>query len=132
MKSEYDKMLKELEEGLQTCLSELVQIQRRKAWFEQAIAGVKGIMGNEEDNPGAVGITQAIRDLLYQNPIRWVSAPTVRDKLRKVGFPINGYTQPLAVIHTTLMRLKKQGELDWKMADGKTEYRWASEEKEEE
>ena len=126
----YEEVLKELEEGLRICISELVQIQRRKAWFEQAIAGIKGITGNEEADPEVAGITQAIRDLLYEHPNRWVSAPAVRDKLKEIGFPIDGYTQPLAVVHTTLKRLVRQEEFESGHIEGASRYRWACKERE--
>ena len=47
----------------------------------------------------------------------------MRAFLRKEEFPIDDYTNPLAVIHTTLKRLHAQNELQSWERHGKTWYR---------
>ena len=129
----YAEALDQLETDLQDCIRELARIKRKKEQFEQAIAGITGITsGEEEEEPEATGITQAVRDLLRQHPNKWVSAPAVRDKLKSEGFPVDQYAQPLAVVHTTLRRLTNQGELESGNVEGAIRYRWSGEAGEEE
>ena len=52
-----------------------------------------------------------------------LTAPEVRQQLALMGIDISGYSNPMAVLHTTLRRLKsvrcfKDG------TDGQTEYLW--------
>lgn len=83
---------------------------------------------NEETSPG---LTDAVRKLFSIGPNVWGSATKVRDGLKKHGFPLDNYTQPLAVIHTTLRRLEKQGELESKEIEGTTRYHLAGEREDE-
>lgn len=128
--SYYKQLLEDLQSDLDECLSELRQNQNRKANLEQAISGVQGLLKGNEEEVETTGLTNAVRKLFSAHPKVRGSAITVRVGLKKYGFPIEDYTQPLAVIHTTLRRLAKQGELEPKEIEGTTHYRWVGEEEE--
>ena len=123
----YAEALEKLEADLQDCIRELARIQRKKEQFEQAIAGITGITSEEGEKPEVAGITQAIRDLLCRHPNKWVAPTAVRNKLRKDGFPVDQYSQPLAVIHTTMRRMTNQGELESGNVEGSIRYQWNGE-----
>lgn len=59
---------------------------------------------------GETGITGAIR-LLLQRAKTPLSPTQIRDELMDHGFDLNDYANALAVIHNTLKRLDRQGEL---------------------
>ena len=68
------------------------------------------------------GITTAIRKLLkaHGGPL---SPLQVRSLLNEAGFDINSYASGLIVIHSTLKRLERQGEVTLvKTSDGLTAY----------
>ena len=83
-----------------------------------------GLLLGENVSEEAIGITDAIRELLKENRDTWYSAIAVRRVLRKKEFPVDDYSQPLAVIHTTLKRLQEQEEIKPGERDGKTFYKW--------
>jgi len=68
----------------------------------------------EQINPhifyGAAGISDAIRQLLADSKVP-MSAVEIKTALAEKGFDMDAYSSPLVVIHNTLNRLDKQGEL---------------------
>ena len=129
---DYEKMLEDIQADLGNCLLEMEETQKRKADLERAVSIIQVLLGDPKEGAESTGLTDEVRMLFSRHPQVWANAAKVRRGLKNHGFPIENYTQPLAVIHTTLRRLKKQGELDSKVAEGKTEYHWVSEEEEEE
>ena len=83
-----------------------------------------GWLLGENVSAEAIGLTDAIRELLKENRDDWYSAIDVRRLLREKEFPVDDYKQPLAVIHTTLKRLQEQGEIKPGERGGKTFYKW--------
>lgn len=69
------------------------------------------------------GFTDAIRDVL-QRTTEDLTATEVKDALSKSGFSVDGYSNPLASIHTVLKRLFLAGEVVTGTRDGKTTYGW--------
>ena len=54
-----------------------------------------------------------------------LTANELRVELEKEGFDLSEYTQPLAVIFTTLQRLKKSGRVKVTTKGGRRHYEWA-------
>lgn len=113
------------------CLAEEEQLVDRLSTARSRIESLNstvdslGVLLGETSTKGEVGLTDAVRELLKADKLWW--APTaVRAHLKKKGFPINEYKQPLSVIHTTLKRLVDQGELKVSELKGKTHYKWDS------
>jgi hypothetical protein len=70
------------------------------------------------------GLTEAISGVLYH----WsgaLSATQIKEELEREGFDLSEYTQPLAVIFTTLRRLKKSGRVKTKKKGQRVYYEWA-------
>jgi hypothetical protein len=59
----------------------------------------------------STGITDAIRDVLRQSKTP-LTAPQIREALEARSFDTNQYSAPLTVIHNTVNRLVKQGEVE--------------------
>jgi hypothetical protein len=66
------------------------------------------------------GLTEVIKRIMRREGR--LSGPEVRDRLIESGFPLSDYSNPLAVVHTTLSRLQDQG-LIRKREEGV--YEWA-------
>lgn len=75
--------------------------------------------------PRDVGLSVMCQKVLKDNR-EWMTAVEIRDKLIELGLDVKGtYTNPLAVLHTTLRRLGKQGlvDVDQDISGGRI-YRW--------
>lgn len=69
-------------------------------------------------------LTDAVREVLCENNMRWLTCTDVRDALRERGFDFSSYrTNPLASISTTLKRLDPQ-DAKTTTAGGVTVYRF--------
>ncbi len=73
---------------------------------------------------GPPGFTDAVRNVLRNNPGYSATATRVRDMLISSGFNLNSYSNPLASIHTILKRLAERGEADPTINNGEVYYRW--------
>jgi hypothetical protein len=75
------------------------------------------------------GFTDAIRKVLQSANGEAMTATEVKDALPGVGFPLSGYSNPLASVHTILKRLGKGEALynvEMTMKEEKTAYRWVT------
>ena len=90
----------------------LNKLRNRQKELEDTVDSLNILLGEEFSN-SKMGITDAIRKSLSKRQGRWFSPRAVRAVLKEDGFPIDSdtYSNPMAVIHTTLKRLLKQGEL---------------------
>ena len=81
-------------------------VQGTSAYESQCDPTAAGMLGEIADS----GITDAIRKLLsgFGAPL---SPVQLRDALAREGFDINSYASGLTVIHNTLKRLERQGEV---------------------
>ena len=129
--TDYRKLRENIQRELKSKAAERSEIQGRLAVLQREIEGLRTMrMGvdaylREEatDSDDALGITDAIRKVLAFNALR----PTeVREALQESGFEIDGYKQPMAVIHTTLKRLKDQEDVESLEEDGVILYRTTS------
>jgi hypothetical protein len=101
--------LKTTVDALSTLLKTSPQIDGGFSNAYGVLAGIEGLMA-----PGAgagdMGISDAIRQLLIESKAP-LTPPEIRNYLSDKGFDFNAYANPLAVIHNTLKRLNKQGEI---------------------
>lgn len=75
------------------------------------------------------GFTDAIKKVLQTANGEAMTATEVKDALPGAGFPLSGYSNPLASVHTILKRLGKTPLLynvEMVTRDGKNAYRWLS------
>ena len=129
-RSSFERTIESLKAELEICCLDLTQIRKRKTRIEQTVSNLQALLSGDEEVAITRGLTDAVRSLFSDCPGQWGSAKSVRKRLCEAGFPVDAYTQPLAVIHTTLKRLAKQGELRWEEAEGTVRYQWIEEEEE--
>jgi hypothetical protein len=80
-----------------------------------------------ENYGGELGLTDAIRKVLQNNPKKSFTATEVRDKLKEAKFDFSSYkANPLASIHAVLKRLKAE-EVESTEIDGVAAWRWVGE-----
>lgn len=111
--------------ALQAATAEMSDVlaERRKldARLSQLKETIEGLTALIEDRPTAVaapdgeataesGISDAIRTLLHVSKVP-LSPIQIRGSLIGRGFDLSEYANPMSVIHNTLKRLDKQGEL---------------------
>jgi hypothetical protein len=122
----YKLALKTAREELQEVLIQQVELSRRAVGLKKSIE-VLAVLCNEDPKAGVetfellealsletTGITDGIRLLLRQAMEKNIilDARNIRDLLAKRGFDLSQYANEMAVIHNTLRRLEKQGELE--------------------
>ncbi|MGO8813841.1 MAG: hypothetical protein ACLQVG_04140 [Terriglobia bacterium] len=127
------KMIEIQFQKLAEAVSERQKIEETIGRHEAAVRGLLALVEDEkeligyleklEDTIRPVGFTNAVRDVL-QRTTEKLSATEVKDGLSKIGFNVDGYSNPLASIHTVLKRLLVAGEVETGTRDGKTTYSW--------
>lgn len=78
--------------------------------FSNSYGILVGVEGLAASGAGDMGISDAIRQLLIESKAP-LTPPEIRNYLSDKGFDFSAYANPLAVIHNTLKRLNKQGEI---------------------
>jgi len=121
-KTDYRKALESARAEFKKLLRERAQIDNRIIRLRQTITGLMGLCDANENNilrslnnntplpPRFMRLTSAIRQVLAESvsPMR---PPELRDALRNCGLNLAQYANKLAVIHNTLTRLGRQGEV---------------------
>jgi hypothetical protein len=108
--------------------AEILKIQRRvRSNAAQLCQGHKGSGGFAvpSSHPGSLGVTEAVRQVLYSYPI-WLAAVSIRNLLPSIGFDFKRYKHPLTTIHSVLRRLVAGGEvIRTAQPQAGTSYIWA-------
>lgn len=108
-------------------------LKARIETLQKTVDGLSILAGETEDQmTDGLGLTDAIRQILSSHVGTGYSATGIRTALREASFPVDGYSNPLSVIHTTLKRLLT-GDMvkSWeKTGNGRTTtfYGWLSDE----
>jgi len=125
VKDDYRHALTAARAELQTLRALRGETDLRIAKLERTIAGLATLCG-VEDNELAQGLTEACRSVLKMgDSVRSFRPVEMRDELVAMGYDLAKYSNPLAVIHTTLKRLATQGEATIvARAGNETGYRW--------
>lgn len=120
MSDDYKRMLQKARKDLQTALEQRMEIDARIAALRQAITGLSALSGEPEEEVDLVdsimetaGISNGVRRVLSASSVP-MSAPEIRDALAKkqeYKSKLESYENPLSVIHNTLARLMRQGEV---------------------
>lgn len=100
--------------------------------LQEAVRGLSALCGldYQAEYPGLFppapdiheGLTEKVRSIFAVNDRIYFSAIDIRDRLKKLGFPIEKYSNALATIHTVLRRLYKAEEIKSEDREGKTYY----------
>jgi len=67
----------------------------------------------------AAGISIAVRSVVDSSPQEFFTAAMIRDRLAEKGWNWGEYVNPLATVHTVLVRLAESGAIKETMKDGK-------------
>jgi hypothetical protein len=113
------------------------ELDTRIAKLRDGIFGLTPLCGKTKDEITAlrpdlfpdlirldVGFTEAVRKILEGNATEYLTPVQVRNELRRKGFDLSKYTNPLASIHTILKRLQDGGKVAVITREGKTLYKW--------
>ena len=119
-KSEYRKALESARSEFDRLLQQRLALENRILTLRQTIAGLVALCESDvatastDENkvatfPRSVRLTSATRQILGEtdSPIR---PPALRDALIRRGLNMSQYSNQLAVIHNTLIRLERQGQ----------------------
>ena len=128
--TDYERLREGILRDLEAKIAEEDELARKLAEVKQEIQGLRTIsagldvyLGDPKTSEDTWGITDAIRDILDLSSPDAMKPTDIRDKLRILAFAIDDYSQPLAVVHTTLKRLENQKEVESVEKDGSTLYR---------
>ncbi len=99
-KSSYLAAIQELQQRR----NELQYVTQRIAQLEETIRTLEPLAKEEGDAPVA-GIAELCRQVLMSQPGCGFTAGDVMKYLAHMGVDVSGYSNPLAVLHTTLTRL---------------------------
>jgi uncharacterized coiled-coil DUF342 family protein len=121
--SSYKDSLEDAREELRELRFLRREIDQRIAQLEHTAQALATLCKETEEIPK--GMTEAVRQIL-QATSNALSPTEVRDTLAKIGFDVEKYENPLAVVHTTLRRLAEQGEVTIVLRNesGGKSYRW--------
>src|SRR5215475_1995827 len=118
-KTDYLKVLRDARAEYATLIERRVELERRILHLEQTIAGLAALCGGSDEKrrsngntpvlSGLTKLTSATRQVLAEADSS-MNPPELRDALLERGVNVTHYANPLAVIHNTLIRLKRQGE----------------------
>jgi predicted nucleic acid-binding Zn-ribbon protein len=129
-RDEYEHAMVAASEEVQELLKERARIDERLSRLKNTIDGLAalltpspsenssaswsgamaGLMGISFPDISEAGISDAIRQILADSKLP-ITAPQIRDALTARKVELSQYANPLAVIHNTLTRLEKQGEV---------------------
>ena len=103
-KSSYLAAIRELEQRR----AELQFVTQRIAQLEETIKALEPLANQGGVRPSG-GLSELCRQILTTQPGASFTAETVMQQLAAMGVDISGYSNPMAVLHTTLTRLVKPG-----------------------
>lgn len=96
------------QQELQQRKAELQFVTQRIAQLEETIRTLEPL-ANEEGVTPTGSLPELCRQILMANNGEKLTAGQVLQQLTAMGVDISGYSQPLAVLHTTLSRICKPG-----------------------
>jgi hypothetical protein len=120
-KTDYRKALHSARAEFDRLLQKRADLDSRIVRLKQTIAGLMGLCEAADKTrrrlnnvvplpPRFMRLTSAIRQILAESAVP-MRPPDLRDALTNRGFNVTQYANKLAVIHNTLSRLERQGEV---------------------
>lgn len=119
-KTDYPKALEAAQIELERLVQERIELDHRIVRLKQTITGLSGLCeGNNDIASVPSGVVPMVRCLKLTSGIRQALAeavspmrpPELRETLMELGLNMTQYSNKLAVIHNTLSRLERQGEV---------------------
>jgi hypothetical protein len=121
-------------EILASLTRERLKIERRLKDVETSLRSILALHDDDEVTPyieqldniiQPEGFTDAIRKVLKASTEALTPAE-VKDRLPEAGFSLEGYSNPLASIHTILKRLARTENVEQAVKEEKAAYKWKS------
>lgn len=104
----YKEALTHAREELYELTKESQKMARRAAKLRQTITTLERMCGETPTSTMKLG--EAVRSVLMASD-RPLSAGGIKNALEQIGYDLTRYTNPVAVIHTTVKRSVKKGDL---------------------
>jgi chromosome segregation ATPase len=119
--TDYKKTLERARRELAQLLKQREELDQRLLKLQKSIEGLAALCGEEDhslqslpddlrDPDGQGSITESILIFLQSNIVP-AKVPEIRDALKEEGFDPEKYSNFLTVIHNTLHRLARQGQV---------------------
>src|SRR5215470_1212719 len=119
--SDYKKTLERARRELAQLLKQREELDQRLLKLQRSIEGLAALCGEEDhsreslpedlrDPNGEGSITESILGFLANNVVP-AKVPEIRNALKEEGFDPDKYSNFLTVIHNTLHRLARQGQV---------------------
>lgn len=115
----YVNALKGARSEIEDLLNQRMRIDNRLAQLKEIVDSLSAVVEEAPSDDGLanlrniveLGITDSIRTILRETKDPAMSPPEIRNELERRGIRLSGYANKMAVIHNTLTRLEKQGEV---------------------
>jgi hypothetical protein len=116
---DYRRALDAARKDLTKVLQDRTELDQRASELKKTIEGLSALCDEEDYSTGLpegatladVGISNAIRVVLRDTSDPALTPTEIRDELEKRGLNLSEYASEMAVIHNTLARLERQGEV---------------------
>ena len=105
---------------------EMNEVQNEIAHLDEILAHLAPLAGHSfgAGSIAGLGITDAIRSVLSEQPLERLSAADVLRKLKEKDFNFNNFAFPMASIYKILARLRDGQEVEVEKEDRKVFYTW--------
>ena len=119
VKQEYRDALKVARRELQEAMGQRADIDKRIFKLKQTVESlnalchdvdVEELAAEMRQQMAGIGLTNAVRRLLADSKMP-LSATEVRDGIARLGVDLSAYANDMAVVHNTLNRLARQGDI---------------------
>src|ERR1051325_9496060 len=118
-REDYQKAFETATRDLEMALQQKAELEQRILHLRQTLNSLSQLCGYTPTV--SWGMSDGVRYMLRKNG-RPMTAVEIRDELSAWGFDMSKYANDLSVIHTTLKRLNKSGELRFTIRDGSHAY----------
>lgn len=122
----YRTMLSSFRSELSKFEQERANLDIKIDFLRIIVKGLEGLSGEEVKKLEPLndfGLTAAVREVL-KSDFSFLEPMQVRAGLEARGYNLKRYANPMASLHVTLKRLVELGEVEPKVEEGKTRYRW--------
>ena len=120
-RDDYIKAFEAATRELEKLLGDKAELEHRISTLRQTLISLSHLCGFTPTVSWSM--TDGVRYMLRKSK-RPLTPVEVRDELAAWGFDMSRYANDLSVIHTTLKRLNKSGEIRFTIANGAHAYEW--------
>src|SRR5437868_1060857 len=116
----YKRALVEARAEFEKVLKQRAELDKRAVELKKTVSSLSELCNVQDCSEGLVvpsetagssGISDSIRTILRETNDPVMSPTEIRDELMRRGVVLDEYVNEMSVIHNTLVRLEKQGEI---------------------